>query len=321
MDANIFRQIELEGIVPVIKIDDANDAIPLAKALVNGGLHCAEVTFRTSAAKEAISLITQNVPEILVGAGTVLTTEQVDQAMKAGAKFIVSPGLNENIVKYCQEHDYPILPGVCSPSEIEKGLALGLTKLKFFPAEPSGGLKMIKALAAPYTTVRFMPTGGINELNLTDYLSNDKIFACGGSWMVKSELIKNGAYDQITALSKAAVKSMHNFQLKHLGINSDNDTEAVKNAKILCNLFDLDVVEHNKSCFAGSLVEFMKGEGRGTHGHIGISCNSVDRAKVYLEHKGIVFDDSSAAYTDDGHLKIIYFKDEIAGFAIHLISK
>nr|WP_308651284.1 bifunctional 4-hydroxy-2-oxoglutarate aldolase/2-dehydro-3-deoxy-phosphogluconate aldolase [uncultured Agathobacter sp.] len=200
------------GVVPVVVLDDAKDAAPLAKALCEGGLACAEVTFRTEAAAESIRIMTETCPEMVVGAGTVLTTKQVDSAIAAGAKFIVTPGLDPEIVAYGIERGIPVTPGVVSPSELAQAYKLGLRLVKFFPAEPSGGLPMIKALAAPYNMMQFMPTGGISAATLPDYLSYDKIFACGGSWMVKSDLIKSGDFERITALTKEAVELVHSIR-------------------------------------------------------------------------------------------------------------
>ena len=202
----VLEKIQKIGIVPVVVLNDAKDAEPLAKALCNGGLPCAEVTFRTDAAEESIRIMSEKYPEMLVGAGTVLTTEQVDRAVAAGAKFIVSPGLNPKIVKYCVEKNIPITPGISNPSDMEQAIEMGLDAVKFFPAVPSGGLSMIKALAAPYHTMRFMPTGGIGTQNLKDYLGFDKIICCGGSWMVKADLIKNGEFEKICNLTKEAKK-------------------------------------------------------------------------------------------------------------------
>lgn len=203
---DLIKKIEDTGVIPVIKIDDAKDAVPLAAALKKGGLCAAEITFRTDAAEEAIKLIAKNFPDFLIIAGTVLTSEQADKAMSAGAAAIVSPGTNPETVKYCLEKGYPIIPGICTPSEIEMNLALGLTYLKFFPAEASGGVKMIKAVSAPYTKVRFMPTGGINASNIGEYLEQKSVFACGGSWMVPNKLITEGKFDEIEALTRDAVK-------------------------------------------------------------------------------------------------------------------
>ena len=202
----VLKQINEIGIVPVVVLDDAKDAKPLAEALCAGGLPCAEVTFRTEAAEECIRIMASEYPDMLVGAGTVLTTDQVDRAVAAGAKFIVSPGLNPRIVKYCVEKGILITPGCSNASDIEIALENGLEVVKFFPAEPAGGLNMIKALAAPYVNVKFMPTGGINAKNVRDYLAYNRIIACGGSWMVKADLIKNGEYDKITAMCKEAVE-------------------------------------------------------------------------------------------------------------------
>ena len=202
----VLEELKKIGIVPVVVLDDAKDAVPLAQALCEGGLPCAEVTFRAAAAEESIRKISEAYPQMLVGAGTVLSVEQAERAVAAGAKFIVSPGFNPKVVKYCIDHEIPVTPGIQTPTEIEMALEYGLEVLKFFPAEPAGGLKMIKALAAPYTMVRFMPTGGINENNVRDYLKYDKIHACGGSWMVKGDLIRAGEFDKIREMVKQAAE-------------------------------------------------------------------------------------------------------------------
>ena len=192
------------GVVPVVVLEDTKDAAPLAKALVEGGLPCAEVTFRTEAAEASIRLMAEQYPEMLIGAGTVLTKEQVDAAVKASAKFIVSPGFDPEIVDYCLEKEIPVLPGCISPSEVAQAVKRGLNIVKFFPAEAAGGLAMIKAMAAPYTSLKFMPTGGINAKNLEEYLSCDKILCCGGSWMVKGDMVKAGEFDKIREMTKEA---------------------------------------------------------------------------------------------------------------------
>ena len=201
----ILKELEKNIIVPVVVLDDAKDAENLATALVQGGLPCAEVTFRTDAAEESIRIMCEKFPEMCVGAGTVLTTEQVDRAINAGAKFIVSPGFDPEIVDYCLEKGITVLPGCITPSEVAQAVKRGLEVIKFFPAEQSGGLAMIKAMSAPYTTVKFMPTGGISAKNVASYLECDKIFACGGSWMVKKNLIEDQEFDKIRALTEEAV--------------------------------------------------------------------------------------------------------------------
>ena len=194
------------AVVPVVVLDDAEDAAPLAEALVKGGLPCAEVTFRTEAAEESIRIMSEKYPEMLVGAGTVLTTEQVDRAVAAGAKFIVSPGFDPEIVDYCMEKNIPVFPGCVSHSEVAQAVKRGLKVVKFFPAEQAGGLAMLKAMAAPYTMLKFMPTGGINTKNLKEYLGFSKILCCGGSWMVKGDMIKNKEFDKITEMTREATE-------------------------------------------------------------------------------------------------------------------
>ncbi len=188
------------GIVPVVVLNDADDALPLGECLMKGGLPCAEVTFRTPAAEESIRRLAKAYPDMIIGAGTVLTCDQADRAIDAGAKFIVSPGFNPKVTEYVLKKGMPMTPGICTPTEIEAALQFGLDVLKFFPAEPSGGLKMLKAMAAAYVGLQFMPTGGINAENVKDYLKYDRIVACGGSWMVSGSLVKEGKFDEIEKL-------------------------------------------------------------------------------------------------------------------------
>lgn len=200
----MMKKLQKLGIVPVVVLNDAKDALPLAERLVKGGLPCAEVTFRTAAAEESIRQMAKAYPDMIIGAGTVLTCEQADRAIDAGAKFIVSPGFNPKVTEYVLKRGVPMTPGVCTPTEIEAALQFDLDVLKFFPAEPSGGLKMIKALCAPYVGLNFMPTGGINADNVRDYLKYDRIVACGGSWMVNGSLVKEGKFDEIENMVREA---------------------------------------------------------------------------------------------------------------------
>ncbi|WP_283607677.1 bifunctional 4-hydroxy-2-oxoglutarate aldolase/2-dehydro-3-deoxy-phosphogluconate aldolase [Faecalispora anaeroviscerum] len=317
----VLKKIGAIGIVPVVKIDDAKDAVPLAKALCEGGLPCAEVTFRTDAAEEAIRAIAKAYPEMLVGAGTVLTTEQVDKAVAAGATFIVSPGLNPKVVKYCVDKGIPITPGVSNASDIEQAIELGLDVVKFFPAEQAGGLAMIKALAAPYVKMKFMPTGGINAKNLNEYLAYNKILACGGSWMVKPELISAGEFDQIRDMTREAVQTMLGFELGHIGINTKDAAEAGELTDAFSNIFGFAKKEGSSSFFAGTAVEIMKYMGFGDHGHFSINTNSLPRAISYFESRGIEFDPDSAKYDDKGNMTIIYLKRDFCGFRVHLAQK
>ena len=316
----VLQKIQKIGIVPVVVLDDAKDAEPLAKALCEGGLPCAEVTFRTAAAEESIKIMTDKYPDMLVGAGTVLTTEQVDRAVNAGAKFIVSPGLNPKVVKYCIDKGVPVTPGTSNPSDVEQAIELGLDVVKFFPAEAAGGLNMIKSMAGPYVNMKFMPTGGINAKNLREYLDFPKILACGGSWMVKGDLVKAGEFDKIRDLTREAVQTMLGFELKHVGINCKDETEADGVAEAFSKLLGFEKKPGNSSIFSGTAVEVMKAPGLGANGHIAIGTNYLDRAVNYLESQGYEFDMSTAKYKND-KMTAVYLKGEIGGFAVHLVQK
>lgn len=202
---DIIDRVRQMGIIPVVSIPKLEHALPLAESLLEGGLPCAEVTFRTAAAVESMMEIRARFPEIFLGAGTVLTTEQAETAINSGAQFIVSPGTNPAVVDYCLSKDVTIFPGVCTPSEIEMALAKGVDVLKFFPAEAMGGVGFLKAICAPYRQVRFIPTGGIDQQNLGQYLALSEVVACGGSWMVKPELLNAGDFDRVRQLVKEAV--------------------------------------------------------------------------------------------------------------------
>ena len=213
-DIDMQLQITELGLIPVVVLNDANDAEPLAKALIEGGLPCAEVTFRTDAAQDGIRIISEEYPDMLVGAGTVLTIDQVERAVWAGAKFIVSPGFDPEIVDYCLKKEIPVFPGCITPSEIAQAVKRGLRTVKFFPAAQSGGVGMINALAAPYVGLKFMPTGGVNPKNLSEYLSCKSVIACGGSWMVKGELVRAGEFDKIKEMTKEAVALVKEIRSK-----------------------------------------------------------------------------------------------------------
>lgn len=316
----ILTKLSLIGIVPVIKIDDVEKAVPLAKALVAGGIPCAEVTFRTEQAEEAIKRMAEEVPEMLVGAGTVLTEEQADRAVNAGAKFLVSPGLNPKIVKYCVDKGYLITPGTTNPSDVEQAIELGLDVVKFFPAEAAGGLNMIKSMAAPYTKMKFMPTGGINAKNLNSYLDFDKIICCGGSWMVNEDLINNGEFDKITELCKEAVSTMLGFTIGHVGINAENPTDAGAMAETFNKMFNFEIGEGNSSIFLDKSIEIMKEPYLGAKGHIAIKTNYMSRAINYLESNGFELDESTKK-EKNGKVIAIYLKDHVGGFAVHLLQK
>lgn len=318
----LLKRLSKIGIVPVVTIHNADLAEKLAQALCKGGLPCAEITFRTEAAAEAIKRIIAKHPDMCVGAGTVLTIQQVDAAVEAGAKFIVSPGLNPKIVQYCQKKGVLMIPGTSCPSDLEIALELGLDTVKFFPAEQSGGIAKIKAMSAPYGSLKFMPTGGINAENLNSYLSNPKIIACGGSWMVPTSLVDAENWEEITRLTKEAVRTMLGLELRHIGINAENEEQATKIAERFALVFGSEVKCGNSSVFAGKEIEVMKKPYLGTNGHIAIAANSVERAMRYLEENlGFAFDEDTAKYDDKKKIKAIYLNEEIGGFAIHLMQK
>ena len=321
IQSDVLQQLAVAGIVPVVVIDDAEKAVPLAQALIAGGLPVAEVTFRTAAAEEAIRRISQNVPEILLGAGTVLTIEQAQRAIDAGARYIVSPGLNPDVVRFCQSKGVPITPGCSNPTDIEMAMGLGLDVVKFFPAEAFGGLATLKAIAAPYGKVKFIPTGGIDATNINDYLAFNKVLACGGSWMVKAELIKENKFDEITRLTREAVTTMLGFSLAHVGINADSEETSKRIADAFAGMFGLTPKYGNSSNFAGSIIEVMKSTGPGAHGHLAIRTNSIPRAIAYLQRLGIAVDMASAKGPEGGAIVAVYLQEPVGGFAIHLLQK
>lgn len=318
--SELLNEISKIGIVPVVVLEDADKAVGVAKALQKGGINCAEVTFRTAAAEESIKNIAHACPDMLLGAGTVLSIEQVDRAIAAGAKFIVTPGYNPSVVDYCVSKEIPVVPGCMDTNAIEMALQAGLDTVKFFPAEAAGGLKMMKALSGPYTNLKFIPTGGINKDNLCDYLAFKKIIACGGSWMVKGDLVNNDRFDEIERITAEAVQKMLNFRVVHIGINNDDEESARAQVGRFCELFGFKADEKSASTFASDEIEVCRKRFPGTHGHIAIGTGNVERAVYYLEKKGVEFDFSAAKYKGD-RLTSVYLTECIGGFAIHLVEK
>ena len=317
-NTKFLEQLECTGIVPVIKLENTADAVNLAKALYDGGIHCAEVTFRAEGADKVISDMVKAYPDMLVGAGTVTTIDQCDRAIEAGAKFCVAPGLNPKIVKHCLDKGVPFAPGVANSSQIEQAMELGLDFVKFFPAEQAGGLPYIKAVSAPYSNMKFMPTGGVNENNLNTYLAFRKIVCCGGSWIVPDALVKAGKWEEITALCRSAVNKMLDFKVEHIGINCENENEALDVSSKYEKMFGWTQKAGSSSVFAGPFIECMKSPFRGAKGHIAVSTNSVRRAVYQLQHQGIEVDMSTAKYDATGRMTVVYLKDEFGGFAVHL---
>ena len=316
---SILKEISEIGIVPVITINDAAKAVELADALDRGGIACAEITFRTPAARDTIANMAKERPDMLIGAGTVLTVEQAEAAIDAGADFIVTPGFNPAVVNYCIEKDITIIPGVNSPSGVETALSLGLDTVKFFPARESGGSEFIRAMSAPYPMMTFIPTGGIGPDNMVDYLSVRSVGAVGGSWIAPTALIDAGDFDGITQRCREAVDRMLGMRLLHVGVYCNDDNLMRESAQQIENLFSF---RQNKigdiAIFAGEGIEFLAGSDRGRCGHIAIGVSNIERAVYHLRRRGAKFDMEKAIYGKNGRLRLVYLEDEIAGFGYHL---
>lgn len=318
-----LKHITDVGILPIITISEPLDAIPIGQALYDGGIPVVVITFRNDKGAECINLITKAIPDMIVGAGTVLSTEQVDRAIEAGAKFISSPAINPEVVSYCEEKQIPILPGAASPSNIEKAITLGLEHMEFFPAEANGGVKGLEAISAPYPKARFVPLGGINNDNMVEYLADPKVFAVAGDWFVKEEWIRFKDYEAIENAARDAVAIMLDFEIDHIALNFPKDDAALYAAEEFAELFGYDVKKtaDNTGYFAGKYFETMKPNSLGTSGHIAINTNSVERAKAHLERKGLTFNNSLTEYLEDGSIRLCVLDKEIGGFAIQIIRK
>ena len=309
------------GLVPLVVLDNAEDAVPYAKALAAGGIPVAEVTFRTAAAKDTIAAMTKEVPEVITGAGTVHTVGQAQEAVSVGARFIVTPGFQPEVVRWCVEHQVDVIPGVVSPADIEQAMSFGLTVCKFFPAEAYGGIKTLKALSGPYAGIRFMPTGGVNADNMLDYLSLPNVAAVGGSFMVPSQAVKEKNWREITRICRDAVQKLYGFEIGHIGINMNTPEEAEGLAGILSGLFCQSVRETEGAFFAGNLAEVLKTPYLGRLGHICIDTRDIDRAVSLLRRKGIAFNEDTWTRDEKGRLTTVYLREEYGGFAIHIRRK
>ena len=283
----VVQRIGELGLVPVIKIERAEDAVKLGRSLIEGDLPVAEVTFRTAAAEESIKRLSTELPDLLVGAGTVLSAEQAERAVNAGARFVVSPGFNPKVVDWCIDHGIPVTPGINSPTQLEMALERGLEVVKFFPAEASGGVAMLKAMAAPYSGVRFIPTGGVTEANLLSYLSFDRVLACGGSWMVKGDLISAGKFKEIADLVRRAVARVHGFELLRVGIAASSEEKAAESGQLLSWLFFWQVDESSRALTVGTGLELEPTAEAGGGSYLVVGVNNLDRAIAYLKRKGI----------------------------------
>ena len=317
---DVLSRLAAAGVVPVVVLDNAADAVPTAKAMVAGGIDVMEITFRTAAAADSIRAVAAEVPEMLVGAGTVLNLEQCKLAVECGAKFIVSPGYDEETVAWCVENGVAVTPGCVTPTEIMAALKHGLKVVKFFPANVYGGLNAIKALSGPFVGLKFIPTGGVNQENLGEFVSNPSIHAVGGSWVCPKADIAAHNFDKITQLCAEARRGVMGFELAHVGINCESADESLAVCEELEKAFDFEVKTGNSSNFASAGVEVMKSMYLGKNGHLAVRTNKIETAIAELTKRGFSVDMDTAKYKGD-RMVAVYLKNEIGGFAVHLLQK
>lgn len=319
---NTLERIGSIGLVPVIAIGNADDAVPAAKALMDAGIGVMEITMRTDSGIQAIKNVREGLPEMLVGAGTILTLDKCSEAVQAGAQFIVAPGLNPVIVEWCVQNDVTVTPGCVTPTEIERALSYGLKTLKFFPASVYGGVKGCKALYGPYKAagVKFIPTGGINNDNLAEYADKPFIHALGGGWLCKTADIAAHNFAAVTENAKEAVDVLLGFELAHVGVSQESGEDALSVAETFNRAFGFPVKQGNSSSFAGPGIEITKSKSLGECGHLAVRTNSISRAIYYLGLRGFEADMETAKYKDDSMIAV-YLKDEFGGFAVHMLQK
>ena len=316
----VIQRIMEIGVLPVANIKKQEWAEPLAGALCSGGIPTIEVLARSEGAFEAMERMTRAQPQLLAGAGTIITRSQAAEAIAAGADFIVSPGYSADIVELCMEKDVAVVPGCTSASELQQAYAAGLRFVKFFPTQAAGGLAAMKDLTGPFPGVRFLPTGGITLDTLGEYLSSSVIGACGGSFVAPKELLERGEFEAIAARCRQARAISLGFTLAHVGVNHASREEAEKTAKLFASIFCMPVIEHSACLFAGTAMECNDFEGPGQKGHIGIRTTSMRRACAWLRELGVELREDCRKYNDKGELTCVYLKQEIGGFAIHVVQ-
>ena len=317
---DIMERMARSALIPVVVLNDAKDAVPTAKALMAGGVDVMEITFRTAAAADAIKAVAEHCPDMLVGAGTVITLAQCKRAVDCGAKFIVSPGFDEEVVGWCVENGVAVVPGCVTPTEIMAAMKLGLKVLKFFPAGVYGGLSALKALSGPFGGIKFIPTGGVNGQNIGEFIAAPFVHAVGGSWVCPKADVAAGNFEKITALCRQARSAALGFEVAHIGVNCETGEESRAVCEKLDKAFALGVKEGSSSNFASNGIEIMKSMYLGKNGHIAIRTNSIPLAIAELEKKGFVCDMETAKYKGD-RMTAVYLKEEFGGFAVHLLQK
>jgi len=317
MNNQVMDALEKIGLVPLAVLDDAADAVPLAKALRAGGIDTMEITFRTECALDAISSVKKEIPDFLVGAGTVLTLQQAQNAVKAGSDYIVMPGFDPEIVDWCLQNQIPVLPGCVTPTEVQAAMRKGLNTVKFFPAEKYGGVKTLASLAEPFRMMKFMPTGGVGLENLSEYVTKDFICAVGGSWLCSKSDVKAGNWQKITEIVKASVQKLLGFEVVHVGINTHGASEAGEIARALAGIFGFPESKNPASTFVGTGFEINHSMGLGKNGHVAVDTNSIMRAEYYLSKMGVAFNEESRVKNGD-KTTVVYLQKEFGGFAVHL---
>lgn len=316
---DVLKRLAAAGIVPVVVLENAEDAVPTAKAMIAGGIDVMEITFRTAAAADSIRKVAQECPEMLVGAGTVITLEQCKLAVDCGAKFIVAPGYDEEVVSWCVGHEIAVTPGCVTPTEIMMAMKHGLKVVKFFPANVYGGLSALKSLAGPFGGIKFIPTGGVGQQNVGEFAASPYVHAVGGSWVCPKADIAAHNFVKITSLCKEARKALLGFEVAHIGVNTPDPEASMEVCKALSDAFDFAVKEGNSSNFASTGVEVMKSMFKGANGHIAVRTNKMAPAIAELERKGFELDWDSVK--DKNNIKAVYLKNSFGGFAVHLLQK
>lgn len=309
------------GLVPLVVLEDAGDAVPFGRSLVKGGIPVAEVTFRTDACLDIIKAMTKEIPELIVGAGTVHTVEQARAAVSAGATFIVTPAFNPAVTKWCVDNKVDIIPGTVSPADIEAACALGIEVCKFFPAAAYGGTKTLKALAGPFANVKFMPTGGVSYENMNEYLDLPNVAAIGGSFMTPSAMVKAKDWDGIAATCQKVVRNMLDFSLGHVGLHIPERSKAERAADSLCRLMAQDKIAGADNFFAGEIAEICDHVMPGEKGHICLDTRDMKRALAYYQRQGIAIDEEHCYRDEKGDIRVVYLKELVNGFSIHLRRK
>ena len=320
-EMNSLKRLYNAAVVPVVVLDDAADAVPTAKALLAGGVDVMEITFRTAAAADSIAAVAKGMPRHARGRGHGHHARAVQEGGRVRCEVHRFPGYSDEVVSWCVENNVAITPGCVTPTEIMAAMSHGLKVVKFFPANVYGGLSAMKALSGPFGGIKFIPTGGVNDKNLAEYISAPFIHAVGGSWLCAKADISAHNFDKITSLCKEARKTALGFEIAHVGVNAGDAEESSSVCRALDAAFGFGVKEGNSSNFAGNGVEVMKTPPTSAkNGHIAVKTNSIPRAAAELAKNGFTLDESTAKYKGE-KMVAVYLKQEFGGFAVHLLQK